>query len=477
MKILDGFKNVITGIGTLLKDKTMQNIPVGIQYLSDRELEALYVGDGIGKRIISAVVDDALKKWIRIEEDVDGKLDDYCKKLKLKRTINKAYKLARAFGGALVVIGANDRLELDMPIGKKPKTIEWLRVYDRRFIRIHSSDYDTDPNSKRFGEIEYFNVEPVNGKPFRVHYTRAVQILGDDIVEGAYNPYIGWGIPVMQSVWKALGSTSMAFNIVEILMQEWVQSVISIKGLKEMMAAGEEQKIKNRVDVMMYSKSMINAIILDADSEQYDRQALGGTGLPEIMDRMMMYISAVTGYPVTKIWGRSAAGLNSTGDGDLNNYYDWIKSEQEDKLHDPILYILRVINSSADSPKIKDVTFEFVSLYQQTDNEILEMRKKQAEIDRTYWDMDVLTTDEIRQSRFGDKWTMETEISESESEGKQNELDEYKKLLESAIADKNRDREKAETEKNEADEAAGNGNEAVSELSEEDDEGSSENGT
>jgi len=47
---------------------------------------------------------------------------------------------------------------------------------------------------------------------------------------------------------------------------------------------------------------------------------------------MMMDLSGASRIPVTKLFGRSPAGLNSTGEGDLENYADFIEQECEAKL-------------------------------------------------------------------------------------------------------------------------------------------------
>ena len=61
--------------------------------------------------------------------------------------------------------------------------------------------------------------------------------------------------------------------------------------------------------------------------------------------RFMMDISGACEIPVTKLFGRSPAGMNATGESDLSNYYEMITRRQEsilrpiyDKLF-PILFL------------------------------------------------------------------------------------------------------------------------------------------
>jgi phage-related protein (TIGR01555 family) len=47
-------------------------------------------------------------------------------------------------------------------------------------------------------------------------------------------------------------------------------------------------------------------------------------GLADVYDRMMMDVSGAARIPVTKLFGRSPAGMNATGESDMRNYNDYI---------------------------------------------------------------------------------------------------------------------------------------------------------
>ena len=56
------------------------------------------------------------------------------------------------------------------------------------------------------------------------------------------------------------------------------------------------------------------------------------TGLPDVYDRVMMDVAGAAKTPVTKLFGRSPAGMNATGESDMNNYYDYIDGLRENQL-------------------------------------------------------------------------------------------------------------------------------------------------
>jgi hypothetical protein len=55
------------------------------------------------------------------------------------------------------------------------------------------------------------------------------------------------------------------------------------------------------------------------------------SGLPEVMDSAMMDMAGATGIPVTRLFGRSPAGMNSTGESDERMYRQAL--EQERSIH------------------------------------------------------------------------------------------------------------------------------------------------
>ena len=61
---------------------------------------------------------------------------------------------------------------------------------------------------------------------------------------------------------------------------------------------------------------------MDTD-EDYIRENASFTGIPEVMYQFFMLICSASGYPMTRLFGVSPSGLNSTGDGDTYRYYEY----------------------------------------------------------------------------------------------------------------------------------------------------------
>jgi len=83
------------------------------------------------------------------------------------------------------------------------------------------------------------------------------------------------------------------------------------------------------------------------------------TGLEEVYEAMCLDLSGASRIPMTKLFGRSPAGLNATGESDLTNYYDYIDSLRESKLRPILEKLLPVLAMSAWGavPDGLDITF------------------------------------------------------------------------------------------------------------------------
>ena len=83
----------------------------------------------------------------------------------------------------------------------------------------------------------------------------------------------------------------------------------------------------------------------------------------------MMDISGATEIPVTKLFGRSPAGMNSTGESDMDNYFYMIAELQESMLRPIYNKLLPVMFMSEFGEVPSDLDFEFNSQEEMNDLE------------------------------------------------------------------------------------------------------------
>jgi phage-related protein (TIGR01555 family) len=170
-----------------------------------------------------------------------------------------------------------------------------------------------------------------------------------------------------------------------------------------MLAKGNEGRLKTRVEAMDMTKSVLHSVLLGVD-EEYTRDSATVTGIADLLDRFMMNLSAVTQYPVTKLFGRSPAGMNATGENDLKNYYDAVRSKQRANTR----YIQNLVDMIASYKNLKrGYPWEWNPLFQLNEEQQANVKRIEAETARTYADADqrmiqegVLIPEEVYEIRF-----------------------------------------------------------------------------
>lgn len=102
-------------------------------------------------------------------------------------------------------------------------------------------------------------------------------------------------------------------------------------------------------------------------------------GLQEVYESMCLNLCGASHYPMTKLFGRSPAGMNATGESDLKNYYDYVDSQREAKLRPALQKLLPVLAMSAWGFVPDDLDFTFPPLWTPTAKEVAAIAKDKSE--------------------------------------------------------------------------------------------------
>lgn len=413
----DGWMNVLTGLGVCGRDKK-QNAFFRITNIFNRsELDQMYRSDGVLRLIIDIFAQEMIRQGWELEGDAEGRIIGKLEELKANEAMSNLIKWARLFGGAVCIMGIADGLPLDQPVDERTiRDVQWLRVFDRYQAYSRDGTFESDLNSPNYG---FPNVYTINdnrtGAVFFVHYSRILRMDWNVLPPRWQNFNQGWGDPLIQTIYEELRNYSTAFSHTATIMEDFVNSVLYIPNLAQVMASqcGDQNVIK-RLNILNLTKSTTNTTILDSE-EKYDKVTTNVSGVADLLDRFMLALSAVTRIPVTLLFGRSPAGLNATGENDIRNFYDAVKQEQESKLRGVLEKLIRYIMISKDGPfdgkQPENWSLQFIPLWQNTEEQDAVTRRTTAETDAIYIDRGVLTPDEVAISRFGgNKWSMNTEI-------------------------------------------------------------------
>jgi len=394
---VDGLENVVAGLGTE-RDKRSYSGYGQITPLSWMELDNMYRGSWLAKRIVNSVADDMTREWIdvSIEGEDDFDFDDIEKPWGLRDKVNKAIKWARLYGGAAIIVGTkSSELHKPLEISKLKKgDLSYLHVMDRHML-TWSGDVDTDIESPNFNYPTTY-IHATSQKT--IHWTRVIRFEGQMLPEQAWVTNQRWGDSELQHVIDSITSYDSTRDIIHSMLYEANVDVLKAVGMGELMATKDgEKKIIKRFQTAALMKSINRVFLLD-DSETYEKKSNNFTNLSEIWGRFIDDVCGSAEIPKARLFGDSPGGLNSTGKGELINYYDMVSNKQESTIYRQVetLATLLITNDSGNFPE--EVGIDFRPLWQISETEKTANSKVRAETDNIYLQAGVVTPAEIAQS-------------------------------------------------------------------------------
>lgn len=426
---VDGWANVLTGVGTLgasARDKRSGAAP-NPQPLSYSDALALYRSTDTGARIVDIPAEEMIRAgWdLRIPDDhetaekLGAKLDD----LEASAKLLDLSKKVRAFGGAIALVGADDgSTNFALPLAEERiKSVKFLTVFDPSEVSV--LEYEGAIGSPDYGDPLFYAIHPrvITASPTspallnRVHRSRVLLFRNPPISRLQANANAAFGDSIFDLTWRVIRDFDSAYSNSNALIEDFAQAVFKIKGLAEAIAADRSDVVKERLRIMDLSRSVLRAIALDADGEDFERKPTPISGLAELLDRFANRLAAATRIPVTVLMGTSPAGLNATGASDVRLFYDFISSQQNTIIRKPFERLIRLVMLAADSPtrgkEPENWALEFRPLWQPSEQEQATTRQTMANSDQIYLGAGVLSADEVRQARFGgDRYSVNTSI-------------------------------------------------------------------
>ena len=112
-----------------------------------------------------------------------------------------------------------------------------------------------------------------------------------------------------------------------------------------------------------------NSMQVIGKNDTFDTKQYTFSGLSDIYSEFMMDVAGAAEMPVTKLFGRSPAGMNATGESDMQNYYDSIEQKQEACLRPVLEKLLPILCISAFGFVPDDLEIEFNTCRRPTEEE------------------------------------------------------------------------------------------------------------
>lgn len=400
-RVSDAYINVVTGAGTAI-DKQTQNRWIHRPFLTPDEMSAMYVGSWICRKLVDIPIDDALSEGIEfthLSSEDDRRMRDRLTQLHFFERMRELGKLGRMSGVGIGLIGIRDG-EKDLIKSLNLKNIEkdsltGITVVDRTYVGTVAENV-ANPTQSNFLLPDKYIVFGAT-----VSSSRALRFDGDYLPPNMIQKNGYWHASVFERVRELLGRYESIENAVSLLPSEMLLKVYKAADTAAWMAGNDSDaesslqgKMEAVIQTMTTLQSVYRTVILPSDQEGgFERQDLSVSGIAEILMNYASLVSAAADIPHTRFLGESPAGMSSTGDGQFQDYNKMVRAIQESKYRPLFSYYFNIVARDiwGDEAEEKNLSFNFESIYSETDEQKVSRESTQVQMLRDLVDSGFLS--------------------------------------------------------------------------------------
>lgn len=420
--IADGLVNVASGLGTSKSKRAHNRFGYGSIGDDWGQLDACYRENWIARAIVDEWAADAVREWRSIKSDGAEEIEAVEADLDLAQVTEEAIAWARLYGGAGVVMLTNQDLEkpLNLKLIKKGD-LERLEVFDRHDLTPFGDINTYDMLANNYMRPDFFNIA---GGSQKIHHSHIAFFNGARLPKRQARLNFGWGDSELRRCIEEIADMVAAKDGVAELLQEINIDVITRQGLTDELTTDQDDAIIKRYELFSQMKSVVQMALLDGD-EKLDRQTLQLGGVAQVLEIMMTWITGAARMPESKVFGKSAAGMNSTGEQDAKNYYDSIRSKQQGDISKSMRQIDQVMIRSALGHWPKEFDYVWNPLAQLNGLEVAQSQLLTAQKNQIYLGLNVINRSQV----------MRNMQSNEEYQYQENEIDELESLEDGNLFD------------------------------------------
>lgn len=369
---LDAFQNFLarTGFGTpSLMEATAY--PLTRMTRDYNTLNALYRNSWLARRIIDLVPKDMTKNGWKYDGDIAPEKIDMLEKsvrqTRLKQNILRGLNWGRLYGGAaglMLIEGQEDILAEPLDVETiLPGDFKGLLVVDRWAGAYPESELIADISSPEFGLPEWYQFrDSAQQVVSRVHHSRIIRFVGDDLPEWEAQAETHWGASIIESVFEEIKKRdNTSANLANLIFLANLR-VMKMEDLGQILGASTDTAKTHLYSTITAQNQLMSnfGIYLMSKEDDFQQFQLNNfAGINDVYESFMLDVAGAAQIPVTKLFGRAPAGLNSTGESDLRNYYDVIESDQESRLRPVLEKLLPVLCASVLGEIPEDIGITF----------------------------------------------------------------------------------------------------------------------
>ena len=358
--------------------------------------------NGMIRACVQTVADDITREWIQITgsddaEKVEALQNLQEKKYKLRTIFHEAATLTGYMGGAFIYVDTGTE-KPELPLRFTNESAELEQGKTLRFVvidpvNVSPGDYNaSNPLRRDYMRPKYFWVLGT-----KVHASRLLRLYDNPpptLLQPAYNFL---GIPQAQILWDYV----MHWNQCRVYTADLVRKVSLLVFQTSTDDIFNSPNGVQLFDIRMKALQRYrdnNAIfVCDKDAENVMNVQTTIAGCTDVVRQSLEMIAAINRTPAVKLLGISPSGFNATGESDIRNYYDYIRSKQELR-REALTTCLKAIELVEFGQIDPDLTFEFKELSKEDEASAAMTAQSRASTLATLAQLQAISAEEMREA-------------------------------------------------------------------------------
>ena len=289
--------------------------------------------NGMIRACVQTVADDITREWITITGDDAEAVEEIQtlqeKKYHLRTLFHEAATLTGYMGGAFIYVDTGTE-NPELPLRYSNESAELQPGTKLRFVvvdpvNVSPGDYNAiDPLKPDYLKPRYFWVLGT-----KVHESRLLRLFDNPpptLLRPAYNFL---GIPQAQILWDYV----MHWNQCRVYTADLVRKV----SLLVFQTSTDDifnspngvQLFDIRMKALQRYRDNNAVFVCDKEGESVMNVQTSIAGCTDVVRQSLEMVASINRTPAVKLLGISPSGFNATGESDIRNYYDYIRSKQE----------------------------------------------------------------------------------------------------------------------------------------------------
>ena len=381
-------------------------LPTSLSFMGYAALQDISQ-NGIIRACIETVADDMLREFgtVKGTEEQVTVLNAELLRYNIQRTLHQVAEYVGYFGGCMVYIDTGaDAAQRQLPLNisnlsseiGKDKLVGFT-VIDP--INIYPGVYNsTDPLRSDFYKPDHWFVM---GQ--KVHASRLLRFVANEVPLLLKPVYNFFGIPQSQILWDYVMHFGTVRKATADMATKYSMTVFKTDMSAILFDKGDSSQIDKRIGLMTRYRNNNATIAIDKEAEDIVNVSSSLQGLTDVGRQALEFLAAINRTPAVKLLGISPSGFNATGESDIRNYYDHIKSQREKLFRDAIQTILKCLQLNSFGFINPEISFEWDELGQEDEAALAATQKTKADTMAVLLDRDVISAEEARERLVADK--------------------------------------------------------------------------